>query len=213
MILHLVHASDPIIHSVTDKVDFGTLFDFDVFEHNMIDTLVAHEAYGLSANQVGINMQAFALAAGSRGVVIYNPRIVDNSKASQELEEGCLTYPGLILKVTRPRIIKVRYADCRGNFITKTFQDFTARTFLHEFDHLQGITFIDKQVGLKKDFAKKRWAKLSRLNGSGPAKISHRTVDITEIPDYSEIMKKARENSTYTNYYQTSDEEDQTTAM
>jgi peptide deformylase len=208
MILDLVKYNHPLLSTPAPVIDFNGDVDFEAFDRNMLETLNAHGAYGLSANQVGLPWRAFAMASPSGGAVLYNPRIVDASEASQELEEACLTFPGLVLKVTRPRIIKVRYSLRDGTVITKKFQDFTARVFQHELDHLNGVTIIDKMEGLKKQFARKKWDKLGRRNGYGPAIPTPRAVDTAYSPSYDNVILRALQNEMHA-----SDEESPSPAM
>jgi peptide deformylase len=81
------------------------------------------------------------------------------------LDEGCLSYPNLLLKVNRPASIRVRFQDPFGNWITKQFAGMSARVFLHEYDHLLGVDFTDKVSKLKLEMAQKK-AKKRMSNAS-----------------------------------------------
>ena len=72
------------------------------------------------------------------------------------MDEACLSFPGLQLKVKRPASIRVRFQDPYGNWITRQFAGMSARVFLHEYDHLFGVDFTDKVSKLKLDMAKKK---------------------------------------------------------
>jgi peptide deformylase len=63
-------------------------------------------------------------------------------------EEGCLSYPGKTLTVTRSTRVKGTYLDERGIKRTKTFKDLMARCFLHEVDHLNGVVFLERAIGV-----------------------------------------------------------------
>ena len=105
--------------------------------------MLSHDGIGLAANQIGLPYRVFAIKANPV-LVCFNPRIVDYSKETIVLEEGCLTFPGLYLKIKRPRDIKCRFTYPNGETITKTFTGATARIFQHELDHLNGILFTEK---------------------------------------------------------------------
>ena len=95
---------------------------------------------------------------------VINPRIIDVSSEMVTLEEGCLSYPGLLVKVKRPIWIKVRFNYPNGQAGTHRFEGMTARCFLHEYDHIEfGHTFIDSANFLHKEKAERQWKKLQRL--------------------------------------------------
>jgi peptide deformylase len=73
------------------------------------------------------------------------------------LEEGCLTYPGLIVKIKRPQHVRVRFTKPNGETITKLFTGMTARIFQHELDHLDGIIFYNKANRVHRDKALEKW--------------------------------------------------------
>jgi peptide deformylase len=72
---------------------------------------------------------------------VFNPMIVDYSEETVVYEEGCVSYPGIFLKIKRPRSVRVRYRNWEGEANTIRFDGYTARVFQHEYDHLNGITF------------------------------------------------------------------------
>jgi peptide deformylase len=85
----------------------------------------------------------------------FNPKIVDTSEEFVLLEESCLTYPNLYVKVKRPRVIKVRYTLPDGQTVTEQYQDITARVFQHELDHLDGICHLQRANRYHLEQAKK----------------------------------------------------------
>jgi len=72
---------------------------------------------------------------------MFNAEIVDASEDMMTMDEGCLTWPGLVLTITRPQVIRIRYATPTGERFTKKYQDMTARIIQHELDHIRGIPF------------------------------------------------------------------------
>jgi peptide deformylase len=95
--------------------------------------------------------------------VCFNPRIVDQGNEEIVLDEGCLSYPGLAVKVKRVKNIKVRYTLPTGETDTQKFTGMTARVFLHELDHMNGVNFINRAGPMAKSMALKKWTKLKRM--------------------------------------------------
>jgi peptide deformylase len=89
--------------------------------------------------------------------------LVDVSSEEILLEEGCLSFPGLGIKIKRPRHIKVRYAEPSGEVMTRKFTGMAARCFLHELDHMNGTKYIDRASFVQKEIALKRQKKLAKL--------------------------------------------------
>jgi peptide deformylase len=89
--------------------------------------------------------------------VCFNPKVVLASESVVLLEEGCLSYPGLITKIKRPQHCKVRFTTPNGDTITRQFTGMTARIFQHEYDHLDGIRFYDKANRFHREQAMRKW--------------------------------------------------------
>jgi len=108
-------------------------------------TMKLYNGLGLSANQCGVFERVFIVGNGEIVIVCINPKLI---KASDDLikdNEGCLSFPGLFLKVERAASVEVEYYDLQGKKYNTTFTGLTARCFLHELDHMNGIT-MDKHV-------------------------------------------------------------------
>ena len=99
---------------------------------------------------------------GEKIIVCFNPKVVDTSSEQLYLEEGCLSFPEFILKVKRPKKIKVRYTEPNGNVETKVFDGMTARVFQHELDHLDGIVYTSRANKIHLEQARKAKKKLQR---------------------------------------------------
>lgn len=165
--LELVPESHPILKKPTIKVPFD---DPDVdpikLTEDLLLTAKANKALGLAANQCGLPYSAFAMGDGNSHFVIINPEVLSVSEELVHMQEGCLSFPLLLLSISRPKEVEVRFQDFNGNFHTKKFSGLSARIFLHEMDHLKGITFdtVAKPLALKKgrtsrDKMIKRYAK------------------------------------------------------
>lgn len=141
-----------------EKFDFSNPpFDPIQFAQDLVRTMYEHNGIGLSANQVGVPYQIFALRAAPENFVCFNPKIVMPSEETIVLEEGCLTYPGLFVKIKRPRHVKVRFQMPNGETRTETFTGMSARAFQHEMDHMEGKIFYNQASKYHKDQAIRRW--------------------------------------------------------
>ena len=123
--------------------------DLETFEHDMIHLMIHSKGLGLAANQIGITKRFFAIGHESFDVfkkpaIIYKPVLVSADEEQELGQEGCLSFPGLLLQVSRPRIIMVRYQNNKGEFLLSRLEGLEARCFQHELDHLNGITFNKK---------------------------------------------------------------------
>lgn len=145
MILNLVDSEDPVLREVLPEFDFGNPpCDPVELVKNLTETMIANNGLGLSANQCGLKHRVFVLN-GSPVQACFNPRVVDQTNQTIVLlDEGCLSFPNLYLKVKRPRTIKVRYTMPNGETVTQKFDGITARCFLHELDHLNGVVFTQR---------------------------------------------------------------------
>ena len=116
---------------------------------DMLETMRSEYGVGIAAPQVGIMRRMF-IAEPEPGRVYYmiNPVILEQSGADPG-DEGCLSVPGKIGTVTRPDYIKIEALDLSGDKQTYEFHDFNARVMCHEYDHLDGILYIDKAVNIR----------------------------------------------------------------
>jgi peptide deformylase len=112
---------------------------------------------GLSANQVGLDMRVFVMGLGDTKIAIFNPEIVEYNVKEENYNEGCLSYPGIMLNIKRPTTVKVKYQNEKGEVVENEFKGLTARIFQHEFDHMNGTDFTHRVSKFKLDFAKKKF--------------------------------------------------------
>jgi peptide deformylase len=158
MKLNLVNKNDPILTQPCNVFDFSNPpMDPVELAKDLVKTMYDHNGIGLAANQVGIPYRVFAMRGSPENFVCFNPKIVQPSEMEVTLEEGCLTYPGLLVKVKRPQHIRVRFTMPNGETVTKQFTGMTARIFQHETDHLDGIIFYNKAHLYHKEQALRKW--------------------------------------------------------
>ena len=113
----------------------------------LVDNMIHHQGIGISANQIGIWERAFAMVRdleNNEVIVCFNPRIVKSYSEEVEMEEGCLSYPELFLKIKRPDKIVVKYEDEDKKTHKMKLQGLASRVFQHEYDHMEGIDFTQR---------------------------------------------------------------------
>lgn len=116
---------------------------------DMLETMRDSMGVGIAAPQVGIMRRMFiAEPEPERVYYMINPVILEQS-GSQIDSEGCLSVPGMIGEVERPDYIKIEALDLDGNKQVYEFYDFDARVMCHEYDHLDGILYIDKATNIR----------------------------------------------------------------
>jgi len=134
---------DPILRKKAERVEvFDENLD-DILEE-MIETMYLGDGVGLAAPQVGLSLRIFVMDWGEGPLKVINPEILEFSKDKVVDEEGCLSLPDIFEDVERSKQVKVRFQDEKGRTHEKIFEDYPARIFQHEYDHLNGILFIDR---------------------------------------------------------------------
>jgi len=117
---------------------------------NMRTEMAKALGFGLSANQVGLDMRLFVAKVNGKQYAIFNPVITKFSKETILMEEGCLSIPEVYGTVERPEKITIEGFDANNKKIKIKAWGLLARVFQHETDHLNGILFIDKAKTLHK---------------------------------------------------------------
>ena len=144
-ILKLKTIADPVLYQKSEPV---TEFDSELRElvRDMFETMYKEHGVGLAAVQVGVLKRVLVIdlvEAGFVKGVFINPEVVSTSQQTQTGDEGCLSIPGLVAPLCRPKEVEVRYQDIFGETKTIKGKDLMARALLHEMDHLDGKVFID----------------------------------------------------------------------
>jgi peptide deformylase len=130
--------------------------------HKLINAMKDGKGIGLAANQIGVPVRAFTMYS-EPPIVAFNPKITFFGEEEVLMEEGCLSYPGVFVKIKRPRFIRVRFADPYGNVCTKKFDGMAARVFQHELDHLNGVEYFKHANPIHLERFKRKWKKVTRL--------------------------------------------------
>jgi peptide deformylase len=118
----------------------------------MLELMFAARGVGLAAPQVGVTVRMFVASptyeSGDRRVYI-NPEII-SGEGTQDSEEGCLSFPNVSCKIKRKKTVTIRAVDRAGQPFEETGEDFVARIFQHECDHLDGRLLIDRMGSVAK---------------------------------------------------------------
>ena len=146
MILKLRPNTHPIIHervkSCSDDLDRPEMSR--ILKENMMH----YNGVGLSANQIGISERVFIMMLNietEETITCFNPHIVKRYEDDVWCEEGCLSFPDEIINIQRPNRIIVKYEDEDKKDHKIKLSGMAARVFLHEFDHLEGIVFTERE--------------------------------------------------------------------
>jgi peptide deformylase len=106
-------------------------------------TMKMYNGIGLSANQCGIFERVFVIGTDQFQMACINPRVIESSADLDAHHEGCLSYPAFTVKVKRPVWTVVEYLDENGEQRTIKLDGLTAKAFLHELDHMNGVRIVD----------------------------------------------------------------------
>lgn len=163
-LLEILHFPDPRLRKKAcpvDKVDDQirqTVGD-------MLETMYAAPGIGLAATQVNIQQQIIVMDVSENKndpLCLINPVIV-TKEGNEEMQEGCLSVPGIFETVQRAEKITVKALDENGNAITHEANGLLAVCIQHEMDHLDGLLFVDYLSPLKRERIKKKLLKQKRV--------------------------------------------------
>ena len=174
--MELIKGTDPRLNQICSEFNFETgvtLEDNSVLQSKELyellrNKMIEHKCVGLAAPQLGIMTRVFVIgnfSDPSSIIGVFNPIIVNYDEEKVLYEEGCASYPGLFIKIKRPRSIRARYRGWDGEAGTTPYTGYTARVFQHEYDHINGITFQQRanrfHVEQAQNFKKKMDRKLA----------------------------------------------------
>jgi len=165
MILKIVKYPEPVLSQPGEPI---TEFDAELkkLAADMFETTYASQGVGLAAPQVGVSkrMTVIDLSMGKvpkDKLVLVNPEVIFQEGKLYE-EEGCLSFPEIREKVVRAAKVRVRAQDLHGKWFEMDGDDLLARCMQHEIDHLDGMLFIFRMSGLKRDLALRKIRKMQR---------------------------------------------------
>ena len=158
--MRLVNETDTILRQPTVNFDFNSGIDPEQLSKDMAEVMFENGGLGLAAPQVGLNYRMFLMGDPESAVACFNPRIIEVSEETTYDVEGCLSFPGLFLKVQRPKEVVTEFTDSNGELQTMTFTEIMARCFCHELEHLDGVLYTDKVAKLTLQMAQKKQRQL-----------------------------------------------------
>jgi len=123
-------------------------------------TMKLYNGIGLSANQCGIFQRVFVIGTEHFQIACINPKVVAKSEELSRENEGCLSFPGMFMKVERPTWVDAEFYDETGAFKQIRLEGLTAKCYLHELDHMNGVKFIEHAGPLAIQMARQRQGKL-----------------------------------------------------
>ena len=159
----LVPVTDPILKNPLESCSIG--LDRKALQNTLKIAMEHHRGIGLSANQIGIKERAFIMYSDVKKketITCFDPLITDYSEEKIIMDEGCLTWPGLWLKVERSEGIQCVYNDVDGELVQVQMHGLEARIFQHEYDHMEGTNFTQRVSRLKLNMAKRRASKMRK---------------------------------------------------
>jgi peptide deformylase len=153
----LVGPRDPILRKELPPFSFSNPpVDPSKFSMWMAQAMLDLKGLGLAANQLGFEHRCCCIQGADQFIVMFNPVIVNTSDDYIPLEEACLSFPDIILKVKRPKSIRIRFTLPNGETLTERYTGITARIMQHEVSHLNGeifaanVTKLEKMLAIKK---------------------------------------------------------------
>ena len=171
-VLPIVTYNDPILTKETKPIsengeELQSLIDY------MFETMYQASGVGIAAPQIGKSIQVFVMDADAiteeiedeedaGPIVLINPKIIKEDEEKVKLEEGCLSIPEVRDEISRPKSITVTYKDRDFNDQTLEASGWVARVIQHEYDHLQGVLFLDYLSAFKRRLHKSTLKKIEK---------------------------------------------------
>lgn len=162
----------PILRKETEEIE-ENYPELSKLLDDMFETMYHTKGMGLAAPQIGRNIRLFIVDTEQLNTeerdeeasefireIFINPIILDESGKKWEYEEGCLSIPDVRGNVARTPKVRIEYYDDKFELQDRIFDGITARVIQHEYDHLEGILFVDLLKPLKKRLVKKRLDKI-----------------------------------------------------
>ena len=133
---------DPVLRRRSKEVE-ALNKNVESIVEELFQIMYSEDGVGLAAPQIGVSLRIFVIDDG-KPMAFINPKILWRSEDTNMSEEGCLSIPDVFEDVERSNSVVVEYLDFKGNVAKKQFLGYTARVIQHEYDHLDGVLFIDR---------------------------------------------------------------------
>lgn len=175
MVLPIVAYGDPVLKKVAKEID-KHYPDLEQIIGDMFETMYAANGVGLAAPQIGKSIRVFIVDAspfaedneeGTEGLkdfkkVFINPTVKKETGEEWSFNEGCLSIPGIREDVFRKENIKIEYFDEKFKLHKEEYDGYAARIIQHEYDHLQGILFVEKVSLLRRQLLKGKLSNITK---------------------------------------------------
>jgi len=162
--MQLIYHPNDFLNKEVKTVDLENPgFDPKQLKNEMVDFMLSKNGIGLSANQIGLDAKVFVMGDKlENSTICINPTVLQYTSDTQNDYEGCLSFPNIYMRISRPKEILAEFYDENLEKQTVKITDYSAKCYLHELDHLLGITFKDRASKLKWDMAVKKARKLEK---------------------------------------------------
>ena len=170
-VLEITELGNPVLRLKANEVQNIYDPDLQALIDNMVLTTKEASGVGLAAPQVDKSLRIFIVSSYPNkrypdapemiATPVINPEIIDYSSEMVKGWEGCLSIPGIRAPVPRHKFIDVRYTDRYGKPVEERLHDFVARIFQHEYDHIEGIVFLDRLEDNSEIITEKEYFKLA----------------------------------------------------
>jgi peptide deformylase len=160
--LPLFNELHPMLAQTIPKFDVSGLPNsaINILIKRLKMTMKLYSGIGLSANQCGVLQRMFIIGSGDDSWACINPEILETSADLVYEAEGCLSFPGLSVRIARPAWINAQFYNERGEQVQMKMEGLTARCYQHELDHMDGIVFTQRVKPVALQMARKHQQKL-----------------------------------------------------
>lgn len=175
MIYPIYAYGQPVLKKKAEEIELQINTIKPIVE-DMFETMYHCKGVGLAAPQIGLSIRLFVIDSSKLNAdderkeekedgikeVFINPTITNEYGGIIAMEEGCLSIPNIYGHVERERTIHIQYYNAQLELQEKTFSGFTARVIQHEYDHIEGVLFVEKLKPLKKQIIKRKLEDIKR---------------------------------------------------
>jgi len=139
-------------------------FDPSALKKEMVEFMIASSGIGLAANQIGMDAKVFVMGDSiENSTMCINPTVLQYTEETNDDIEGCLSFPNMFVKIKRPKEILAHYWNEKLEECKVKIEGYSAKCYLHEMDHVLGITMKDRASKLRWDMAEKKAKNLRKI--------------------------------------------------
>lgn len=181
MILPVTAYGHPVLRKVAEEIE-EDYQDLDKLISDMFETMYYSDGIGLAAPQINRSIRLFIIDAtpykeqlpelGNLKKIFINPYILERHGKEVTMDEGCLSLPNIREDVTRKDEVLIEYYDENWELREETYKGYAARIVQHEYDHLEGILFVDHVSSLRKTMLKRKLSDISK----GKVKVDYKMI-------------------------------------